>query len=162
MLKISMFEFFFRGLPEAFLFVFAAFSFAKIKLDVKKYIVASMILAALAYLVRFLPIQYGVNTVLNLFVIIIIMNIFLKLDMTTAIRTGIIIIIVEFVCEAINIFFIQALFKIDINYVFNNAELKVEYGLPSLAIFALMVFSYYIAMKNKNLLSTININDSDV
>jgi hypothetical protein len=143
MLKISMFEFMLRGLPEAFLFVFAAFAITRTKLDMKKYFLASLILASIAYVIRFLPIQYGINTILNLFVIIVMMNIILKIDMMAAIRTGITIIIIEYICEGINVFLIQVVMKIDMNYVFSNADLKVLYGLPSLAIFGLIMVLYY-------------------
>ncbi len=155
MLKISMFEFLLRGLPEAFLFVFAAFALSKTKLELKKYIMASMTLAAVAYIVRFLPIQYGVNTILNLFVIIVLMNVVNKLDMIAAIRTGIIIIIIEFICEALNVLLIQVILKIDMNYVFSNADLKVLYGLPSLAIFGLIIFTYYYKLRSGNKLRSI-------
>jgi hypothetical protein len=160
MLKISMIEFLLRGLPEAFLFVFAAFALSKTKLELKKYIMASMTLAAVAYLVRFLPIQYGVNTILNLFVIIVLMNVVNKLDMIAAIRTGIMIIIIEFICEAFNVLLIQVILKIDMNYVFSNAELKVLYGLPSLAIFGLVIFTYYYKLRSGNKLR--NVADGEV
>jgi hypothetical protein len=149
MLKISMFEFLLRGLPEAFLFVFASFALTKTKLDMKKYIFASLILASIAYLVRFLPIQYGVNSILIIFVIVVLMNVINKTNMITAIRTGITIIIIEFICEGINVFLIQIIFNIDMNYVFSNANLKVLYGLPSLAIFAIIMIAYYSKLKSR-------------
>jgi len=155
MLKISMFEFLLRGLPEAFLFVFAAFALSKTKLEPKKYIMASTTLAAVACIVRFLPIQYGVNTILNLFVIIVLMNVVNKIDMIAAIRTGIVIIIIEFICEALNVLLIQVILKIDMNYVFSNAELKVLYGLPSLAIFGIIIFTYYYKLRRRKELRTI-------
>ena len=149
MLKISMFEFLLRGLPEAFLFVFAAFALTRTKLDIKKYFLASIILASVAYLVRFLPIQYGVNSILIIFVIIVMMNIMFKIDMMSAIRTGITIIIIEYICEGINVFLIQGVMKIDMNYVFSNANLKVLYGIPSLVIFGLVMVFYYTKIARK-------------
>ena len=155
MLKISMFEFLLRGLPEAFLFVFAAFTISKTKLDIKKYIFASLTLALVAYGVRFLPIQYGINTILNLFVIIVLMNVVNKIDMITAIRTGVTIIIIEFICEGLNVLFIQMILKINMNYVFTNPELTVVYGLPSLVLFGLIIIAYYSILKNRKELKSI-------
>jgi hypothetical protein len=149
MLKISMFEFLLRGLPEAFLFVFAAFAISKTKLDLKRYLLASGTLALAAYVIRFLPIQYGVNTILNLFVLIVLMTIINKVDMITAIRTGVMIMIIEYICEGINVFLIQVILKIDMNYVFSNSELKVLYGIPSLAFFGLIVVSYYLILNKR-------------
>jgi len=155
MLKISMFEFLLRGLPEAFLFVFAAFAFTKTKLHIRKYIFASLILASIAYLIRFLPIQYGVNSILIIFVIIVMMNTIFKIDMIAAIRTGIAIIIIEYICEGINVFLIQVVLKIDMNYVFSNSELKVLYGVPSLVFFALIIISYYLILNKRKQLRVI-------
>jgi hypothetical protein len=155
MLKISMFEFLVRGLPEAFLFVFAAYAISKTKIDYKRYLLASSLLALVVYLIRFLPIQYGVNTILNLLVIIVLMTTINKLDMITAIRTGIIIAIIEYICEGINVLIIQVIFKIDMNYIFSNPELKVLYGLPSLAIFGLVIIAYYTILHKRKELRTI-------
>jgi len=155
MLKISMFEFLLRGLPEAFLFVFASFALSKTKLDFKRYFLISGILALSAYAIRFLPIQYGVNTILNLFVLIVLMTLINKIDMVTAIRTAVMIIIIEYICEGINVFLIQVILKIDMNYVFSNSELKVLYGIPSLVFFALIIVSYYLILHSRKELKVI-------
>ena len=155
MLKISMFEFLLRGLPEAFLFVFAAFALSKTKLDLKRYFLASGTLALSAYAIRFLPIQYGVNTILNLFVLIVLMTIINKVDMITSIRTGVMIMVIEYICEGINVFLIQVVLKIDMNYVFSNSKLKVLYGIPSLFLFGLIIVSYYLILNKRKKLRVI-------
>ena len=150
-----MFEFLVRGIPEAFLFIFAAYAISKTKMDYKRYLLSSSLLALFAYIIRFLPIQPGINTIMNLIAIIILMAIINKLEMIKAIRTGIFIIIIEYICEGINVFIIQVLLKVDMNYIFNNPELKVLYGLPSLAIFGLVIFTYYTILNKRKELKNI-------
>lgn len=60
-----------NGIPQSMLTVLAVHIFTKTKIHLKKYLLLSFICAIAAYLIRFLPIAIGVNTVLVLFVIII-------------------------------------------------------------------------------------------
>lgn len=147
MLKLPLLELFARGIPEAFLFILAAYVFSKSMFNIKKYFLSSMLYAALVYLIRFLPIQYGVNTILTVIVLIAVNTFINNLDIVKSIQIGIISIILEFICEGINVFIIQYVFKANINYVFNNPDLKVLYGIPSLFIFGCIIIIYYIAIK---------------
>jgi len=60
-----------NGIPQSLLTVLAVHIFTKTKISFKKYLLLSFICAIAAYLIRFLPIAIGVNTVLVLFVIVI-------------------------------------------------------------------------------------------
>lgn len=60
-----------NGIPQSLLTVLAVHIFTKTKIYFKKYLLLSLIFAVATYLIRFLPIAIGVNTVLTLFVIII-------------------------------------------------------------------------------------------
>jgi hypothetical protein len=152
MLEVTPLEFLLRGLPEAFLFIFSAYAFSKKFIDVKKYILSSVLFVIMMYANRFLPIHYGVHTILNLFVFIIITVNINKIDLIKSIRSGIITIVLLFITEGINVLIIQYIFKADIDYVFKQPALKVLYGIPSMLIFALIVIGYYIRLlKRKEL-----------
>ena len=43
MLKLTLLEFFLRGLPEGFLIIFAVYVFSKTVINIKRYIVSSII-----------------------------------------------------------------------------------------------------------------------
>ena len=66
MLKITLFEFIVRGIPEEFLFVFAVYTFTRTAINLKRYLIASFVFWISEYLIRSLPIQYGINTVIGL------------------------------------------------------------------------------------------------
>jgi hypothetical protein len=152
MLKLSVVEFIFRAIPEGFLVVFAMYSFSKTAIYLKRYIISSVLFATLVYIIRLLPIHYGVNTILSLIALIVIAVNINKIDMIKSIRVGIISTILEFICEGINVFIIQYVFKKDVNYVFNDPNLKVLYGAPSLLIFGCIVLIYYIrSLRRKEL-----------
>jgi len=154
MLKPTLLEFFARGMPETFLFIFAAYAFSKNELNLRRYLLSSVLFAVLSYVIRLLPIQYGLNTILSVIVFITLIIKINKIDIVKAIKSGIAIVILELICEWINIFIIKYLFKADINFVFNDPTLKILYGIPSLLIFGCIIAIYYfILLKRKELKS---------
>ena len=149
MLKLTLLEFFFRGLPEELLLIFAIYAFSKTVINIKRYIASSILLVLLVYSIRFLPIQYGVHTILNLIVTIVLTVSINKIDIIKAIQASIITVIIEFICEGINVFIIGHIFKVDVRYVLSEPSLKILYGIPSLLIFAAIVSIYYFVLFRK-------------
>ena len=103
MLKVTFLELLVRGIPEAFLMVLAAYCFANKKVNGKNYVVSSLIIALVVYLVRFLPISYGVHTILNVFVLIFLIFNINKIDLIASIRASILILMILFICEGLNV-----------------------------------------------------------
>lgn len=155
MLKLTLMEFFVRGLPEAFLFMFGVYAFSKGLINIKKYIISSVLYGFMAYMVRFLPIHYGVHTILNVFIIITLAVNINNIDLIASIRSAITVIILQFICEGINVLIIQYIFDVDINYVFNDPVLKTLYGIPSIIVFAIVAIAYYIRLSRRKELKCI-------
>lgn len=152
MLKLTLLEFFVRGMPEAFLFIFAAYAFSKNAVNIKRYLVSSVLLAVIGYIIRLLPIHLGVNTILSIIIFIVIIININKIDTIKSIKAVIITIILEFVCEGINVFIIQHILKVDMNYIFSDPTLKILYGIPSLVIFGCIIAIFYLRLlKRKEL-----------
>ncbi|MGH4050772.1 MAG: hypothetical protein ACREVX_05380 [Clostridium sp.] len=151
MLKLTLIEFFFRGLPEGFLFMFGVYVFSKTVINLKRYILSSIILVGAIYLIRLLPIQYGVHTILNIIMLIILTVNINKIGIIKSIQTSLMVMILEFICEGINVFIIQYIFKANIIYLLSEPTLKILYGIPSLLIFTAIVVTYhfYVARKKK-------------
>lgn len=154
-MNVTILEFFLRGIPEAFLFIFAAYAFSNDKIIKEKYILSGIILAIAGFITRSLPVHYGVHTILNLFAFIVIASHINKIDLVKSMQAGIVAIILQFICEAINVFMIEYLFKANIEEVFNNATLKTLYGIPSTVIFAGIIFIYYFKVSKRNELKKI-------
>ncbi|MHC1683538.1 MAG: hypothetical protein AB6733_11365 [Clostridiaceae bacterium] len=150
MLNLSFQELFLRGIPEGFLIMFAMNIFSNTSIKVKKYIISSLLYAIIVYYIRQLPIQVGVHTILNIFIIIFISSYINRVDMIPAIRSSIMIIILELICETANVFVIKYIFKLDINYIFNNPNTKIFYGIPSLLLFWCFVTIVYLRKNRKS------------
>jgi len=155
MLRLTLLEFFLRGLPEGFLFVFAVYAFSKTVINKKRYIISSILLVIAVYTIRLLPIQYGVHTILNIIVIILLTVNINKISIIKSIQTSLMTIILEFICEGINVFTIQYIFKVDIAHLLSVPSLKIIYGIPSLLIFAVTVAIYYFWSDRRKKLSEV-------
>lgn len=149
MLKLTWFEFFVRAIPEAFLLLLAIHAFSKTAIDLKKYLLSGALASAMIYLIRVLPIQYGVHTLLALMMLITIVKYINKIDIIKVIRGGIISFILCFIFEAINVSFIQFVLKKDLNYMLSNPITKTLIGLPSLVIFGVVMISYYYRLSKR-------------
>lgn len=142
-MEVSLLELFARGIPESALFILASYIFSKKEFNLKRFIISTIVLAILVYLIRKLPIQYGVNNILNIIMFISINIIINKIDIIKSIKIAIVNFITQFLCEGINILIIQYILNIDLNYAFSTSRLKVIYGFPSLLSFGLIIFTYY-------------------
>ena len=144
MLRLNIIEFFLRAIPEALLFIFASHSFSKVVIVKKKFIISSFILAISIFLIRMLPINFGVHTILSMMIFAIISVTISKINTVKAISAVVVIIIIECICEVINITVIQKILKIDIEYAFAKPVLKSVLGLPSLVMFGVIASLYYL------------------
>lgn len=150
MLKLRPIEFFLRALPESFLFIFAIYVFSKTNIDKKKYLVSSFLYAIVIYIIRLLPINYGVHTILGLMFLVLFITIYNKVDVIKTMRSTIIMFLIQFISEGINIFAISIIPNIDINKSFENPLAKTILGLPSLIIAAIAVYLFYLSTINKD------------
>lgn len=149
-MEVSLLELFARGIPEGALFILASYVFSKRQLDLKRFVVSTVVYSLLVYIIRLLPIQYGINNILTVFAIIAVNIMINRIDIIKSIKIAIFIFIIQFICEGINIFILQYLFKYDLSYIFSDAKLKILYGIPSLIIFgAILLLFYFIYIKRK-------------
>ena len=153
MLKLSMFEFIFRSIPEAFVFMFAIYSFSKTIVDKKKYLLSVILLGMSVFVIRMLPINYGVHTILNIIMTIIITCAISKIDILKSIKASIAMIIILFICEGLNVAILSIIFGSKLEQVLSNTVMKTIYGLPSLALFGIIISVYYMTLKKRDKLS---------
>lgn len=143
MLKVTLIEFIFRAIPEAFIYIFAMYVFAGAKIDKVRYIKTSIILAIMMCTIRSLPISYGVHTILIIMIAITLCGTINKLAIIDIIHASIISVVIQFLAEGIDILLIEAVFKKNIHEVLKNPLHKVIYGIPSLVMWGAAIFIYY-------------------
>lgn len=149
MIKLSVFEFFCRCIPEAFVFVFASLLFTKEIINRKTLFISSITYAVIVYLVRLLPIHFGVHRIIiSIFYVVISV-----LINHISINKSIFCILIEFIllltCELLNLFMLDWL-DIDIRALLGNPVKKVLYFLPSLILFSCtIILSHMVFYRNR-------------
>lgn len=149
MLNEIIITIFLRGIPEAFIHMYAIYAFANIKVNNKKYVLSSMILAFLMVLISKLPISYGIHSILVVMAIIGIAVISNQLSTIYCTSIAIINMITQFLAEGVNIVLIEKGLKMELANVMSHPLGKALYGLPSLIIFFLIVWVTSKGMKKQ-------------
>lgn len=147
MLTLTAFELIVRTIPEAFIFIFATYVFSNTKLDAKRYIISSVLLGICIYIVRRLPINYGVHTILNIIIQSAIVNGMSKIPIVKAIKSAMISAVCLFILEAFNILILSIIFKEQLKVIMLDPTSKLLYGLPSLICFVFIIMIYYYVNK---------------
>lgn len=157
MLQLSPLEFFFRTLPESFIYIWSGYMFSNNKIDKTKFILSSILLSICTFFIRLLPIHFGVHTMLFLVAYILICVSINKIDIIKSISSGLISTITLFVCEGINIFILIELLQLNIETTFKNPLSKILYGIPSLFLFGLIIgILYRIISKKRRLYKNVS------
>lgn len=146
MLQTTFLEFLLRGIPEAFLLILSSYIFSKKKINIIEFLVFASMLAIIAYIIRFLPIHYGVHTVLNVFAFLVICILGMKNNYLVAMKNTIFIFVSQSFCEAINILLVKKIFNINMATLFRDSYIKLIYGIPSTVMLCLMVLFLYLIM----------------
>ncbi|WP_238916285.1 hypothetical protein [Clostridium sp. YIM B02555] len=150
MLRLTVFEFIFRGMPEAFVVMFAMLMLSNERIDRNRYIISSLLLGFGEYGIRFLPISFGVHTILGIFIMIIIMWSIDNVDVIFAIRSSLILTITMFIIEGLNIIALKLIFKDGFDTIMLDTKLRTLTGIPSLIILVIISYIIYYLKKRKN------------
>lgn len=149
MLETKFIELILRGFPETFIALLVSHLILRKPICKKDCIISSILFASVGFLIRLLPIHYGVHIILNVFTYIIILVNILKFNFNKAVSASIITFMLQITSEAINVFIINKFAKTDINVIFSNPICKIIYGLPSIIIMIMFSFLYYTYLKKR-------------
>lgn len=145
MLKLLPIEFFLRLIPESFILILAAYAFSCKKPEKKLFCISSILLSVATYLIRLLPIHFGVHTIILIVIYVLISVNINKIDIIKSISAGLISSIILFLCEWINVLILTKILKLDIDFIFKPPVSKILYSLPSLVLFsAVVMLVFYI------------------
>ncbi|MFA0814423.1 MAG: hypothetical protein ACC608_01395 [Anaerofustis sp.] len=150
-----------KGIPEGLLDVLAVFILTQQKFVLKKYIIISVVFIISNYLVRLLPINFGVNTMIGLLILVLLFVFFTKSDVPKLIKSTIIILITLFVCEFATVAVLTLIFgQAQLDSILLDPMQKALYGIPSTLLFAAAVYAMYYFMKKRKPKKLSKENDS--
>ena len=139
-----------RVIPEMILFIGASFALTKTKVNKKNLVLSSLMLCVILYITRLLPVNYGIPSLVSLISLCFLNVKINKIKTIDAIKASVLIFITMFVSEFISIVFMQVVLKINMNEVFKNPTTRSISGIPSLFIFAIVIFIIYKKIKKIN------------
>jgi len=142
MLKLSLWEILI-AIPEAIIFIFGVYILSNTILNKKKIFISGILGGILVYFIRLLPIYLGVNILLFFVVLAMILVSYNNINIVKIIPSILILVIIRLITEAIFIFILTNVLNISIESFINNALLKTLYLIPSLLLFALIVYIIY-------------------
>jgi uncharacterized membrane protein YagU involved in acid resistance len=143
MLQVTLFELLLRGLPEGFLFVLAAYALSRQRVNIPLYVLSSLSLAVVTYSIRLLDISFGVHTVMNIIVLVVLVVVVNKLEWIGAIKGAMIATLCLFVFEMINVFILQIVYGDALMDIVNDPYKKTLAGIPGIVLFALVICILY-------------------
>lgn len=139
MLRLTLTDLLILGIPESLLVILSVCLFSQKRLTCKHYILSVILYSASGFIVRMLPISFGVHTIINIIVLILICLYMLKISVLKAISYTFITFILVSFCEAVYFTLMTKLLKFDIVLEASNNLMKDLYEFPSLILFAIVI-----------------------
>jgi len=139
-MEMSLFRLAFYGIPESIALVTLAFVLAKAKLQWKKVVFMGALLACTAYVLRLIPITFGVHTIVCMGLFIFLLNYFVKVDLTRTITSVLITYIILAIVETGSRTITLKLLNWSVEEVMKNELLITLTGLPEVVILCFLAF----------------------
>jgi c-di-AMP phosphodiesterase-like protein len=143
MLKITLAELFIRGILEGFFVFLLVCAICKCKIQLKPYILSSLLYVALTYTIRMLPINFGVHSILVLMAIVLLAVLINKASVLSAIKAALITFLLLFALEAANVYTLQQIYGEVFVDVMNDPVSKSLTSLPSVLMLGIIGAAWY-------------------
>jgi hypothetical protein len=142
-----------KGIPEGLIIAWGMLILTDTKMEKKNYLMLSLLYIVITYLVRFLPITLGINTVLSLFVMIFSYQIVYHAGLNKMIHgmvASIVILVFTAVSEILNVLLLTMLYgseQANILVTSSSELTQAVYTIPSTIFLALFAVAGYFIMK---------------
>lgn len=149
MLKLSFLEIILRTIPESLLFVLVPYVISTKEIERSKYVKSVFILSLSVAIIRAFPISYGVHTLLNLILLVVLLNSVNGIEMGLSIKSVIVTTILLLISEGINLLALKLLIGNISKKMLINPINRIIMGMPSLIIFGILLFILFKINKRK-------------
>jgi hypothetical protein len=147
----SLIELAIKGIPEGLLDVLAIYIFTKTPFEKKKFLFVCAPFIIAVYIIRWLPINYGVNTMLNLLVLIILFVAVNKTEISRVIISVIAVTVLLFLSEELNILLLTTVYGTSKTAELLTSTLgKTLYGIPSTIFYGIGIYISYSIIKKRD------------
>lgn len=151
MLKITITDILLRGVPEAFLFIISGCLLSNVKISKMKCVISVLLVSIFVYLIRELPIHYGVHIIINIIMYALVMIFINKIDVIRSFTYSLGFMMLLAISEWLNLLLLNICIKDNLENVLKDPFIKFIYFFPSLIIFLLVIvfIKYKLQRKDK-------------
>ncbi|ATW24586.1 hypothetical protein [Candidatus Formimonas warabiya] len=139
-MKMTLLELLFQGIPEQISLVLLTFLISKAKVDWKRIVVMGIFMACFIYLIRLLPITFGVHTIIAIALLIFIMVYLEKISLVRSVISVILVYVFLIFAETICFRMISTLFQLSWDQIRNNEILMIISGIPQVILMLFVAF----------------------
>ncbi|MDK2824253.1 MAG: hypothetical protein PWP71_2171 [Clostridia bacterium] len=139
-MKIPFLVLILQGIPEQIGIVALAFAIAKIPFNSKNIVLWGVVLATSAFIIRSLPITFGVHTVVLIGMLYFILNIFEKIDVNISILASLLSYLALIISETLFVPLLMYIFKISRDILLSNIPIRIMITLPHVIVIFLLAF----------------------
>lgn len=128
-----------RMIPEAFLLVYSICRLTGTKIYFKKIFISSILGGLGVYIIRLLPVHFGVHTIISVMLYIILVVKINNIEMFKAMATTLLAIIMIFISDLVLVFVYTNIFQLSSELLFGKSWISALSGIPSLILFYFIV-----------------------
>ena len=137
-----------RMIPEAFIIIYSIYILTKSKVNIKRILISSIIGGIGIYIIRLLPIHFGVHTILSIMMYIVLAVKLNKIDMYKAITITLVSIIILFVLDFMFAIIYSKILQLSSELLFGGGLISNITGIPPLILF-FIVIRFIVHIKEK-------------
>ncbi len=137
-----------RMIPEAFIIIYSIYILTKSKVNIKRILISSIIGGIGIYIIRLLPIHFGVHTILSIMMYIVLAVKLNKIDMYKAITITLVSIIILFILDFLIALIYSKIFQLSSELLFGGGLLSNIVSIPPLILF-FIVIQFIVHIKEK-------------
>ena len=129
-----------QSFPESVILLYLGLGLMGIKLDWRRVLLISLIIALISYAIHLSPLPPGISILIQLFLLVVLLSMLGRIAFTSASLIGVLGLIVLSFFEIVFIALITAITGISITQVMNDPWLRVVSPLPEFVILGLIAF----------------------
>jgi len=137
-MKIPFMAWLFQGLPEAIGIAAVMYAVAGLGLRWRSIVPVGLIFGVFFYLVRLLPIAFGVNTLLNVLFTVLVFQKITSCHLALAVRSGLVAFATVVIGENLFIQFFVWVLRFNVADIYNNVYLRIVFGWPNVILLFLV------------------------
>lgn len=128
-----------RMIPEAFLLIYSIYILTNTKVYFKKIFISSILGGLGVYIIRLLPVHFGVHTIISVMLYIVLAVKINNIEMFKAMATTLVAIIIIFISDLVLVFVYTNIFQLSSELLFGESWISALTSIPSLILFYLIV-----------------------